>query len=239
VGDEHEAARPDEIRESGHGPGRPHWLDEVFTPGARFYSDEAERIVTIDPLRTVATFTLVHGPLMVADPAYVASSHFNDCLIVDLPAGTYPVQEAGYTYECEFMGDPLVMPTELAIRILVNDRPTDHWSMALPESGDIRSLPDGHVFGFGVDSGSGCFLDAAARDGLVQAVSVGSPAGDDSAYPLYIDPLTEAELLVFPTGGDGRFPVWIGHGEDDSITSVVFPMPFMFPRLTSFEETFE
>lgn len=238
MGDEHEAATPDETRESGHGPGRPRWLDEVFTPGARFHN-EAGRTITIDPLRTVATFTLVQGPLMIADPAYVASAHFDDCLIVDLPAGTYQVQETGYTYECDFLGDPLVMPAELAIRILVTDQPTDHWTMAVPESGDIRSLPDGHVFGFGVDSGSGCFLDAAARDGLVQAVSVGSPAGDDSAYPLYIDPLTEAELLVFPTGGGGRFPIWIGHGQDDSITSVVFPMPFVFPALTSIEAVFE
>ena len=239
MSDDQEAARPDGIRDGEHGPDRPRWLDEVFTPGARFYSDDANSVVTIDPLRTVATFSLVRGPLMVADPAYVAASHFDDCLLVDLPAGTYPIQEAGYTYKCEFMGEPLVMREELAMRILVSAQPTDHWSMALPEFGDIRSLPDGQAYGFGVDSGCGCLLDAAAKEGLVQAVGVGSPAGDDSTYPLYIDPLTEAELLVFPTGGDGRFPVWVGHGQDGSITSVVFPMPFTFHALKSFEGTFE
>ncbi|MWA05465.1 DUF4241 domain-containing protein [Actinomadura sp. LD22] len=53
-----------------------------------------------------------------------------------------------------------------AARITVRDEPSASWEPALRPGQESASLDEGAFFGFGIDSGTGCFLDAAAHERL-------------------------------------------------------------------------
>jgi uncharacterized protein DUF4241 len=51
-----------------------------------------------------------------------------------------------------------------AVRLEIRDEPVTSWEMAVRPGEDVRTLPDGHWYGFPVDGGTGTFYDAAAND---------------------------------------------------------------------------
>ncbi|WP_167574158.1 DUF4241 domain-containing protein [Kitasatospora cheerisanensis] len=211
-------------------------IDELFTPGLRFTHPHRPGPLTVDPIRTVTEISLPDGILAICDPSYLPHDTDGDPMGLQLPPGVYPVQETGAEYHDEMFGRQFTARTRFAVRLLVSERPTTTWTMAVPAGEDARLLRDGHCYGFDVDSATGCFVEAAARTGLGQrlrhALTTGPETGAetgvqtgvrtfDGGYSRLTDDATGADLVAFALGGDGVYPVWVGRDSAGDITAVV------------------
>jgi Protein of unknown function (DUF4241) len=122
--------------------------------------------------------------------------------------------------------------------VRLGDRPPVRWEMALLPGQDASTLEEGYFFGYGVDAGTGCFMDAEAAkllDGRsteengynedlidrMQATYV--PTWSWLDFPL--DPVTGANVVAFSSGwGDGSYPSY--WGLDDAGTPVCLVTDF-------------
>jgi hypothetical protein len=87
------------------------------------------------------------------------------------------------------------------------------WELAVTARQDARALRPGQLYAYGVDSGTGCFVDGAqtrlstedgVSDALLAALQLGSSAGQ-AHWPLQGDPV----LIAFSSGyGDGVYASW-------------------------------
>ncbi|MCZ7457968.1 DUF4241 domain-containing protein [Streptomyces sp. WMMC940] len=224
---------PAEDREHGHAtapgwclpsPLRPRYLDEMFTPGTRFTPPDTqatgpyvvERVVDAGSLR------LPTGRIVACDPGWLDPG---EPFTVAVPPGSYRMQIATAAYRTEHWGKTLDMQDFTAARILISGKPTATWELALRLGEDPRTLRDGEFYGFGVDTGTGCFVDAAAADRLTGGEN--TVPDDDSPDGIVVldDPTSGGNLIVYPSGmGDGSYPVWIGRDADGEVTCLVADM---------------
>jgi hypothetical protein len=97
------------------------------------------------------------------------------------------------------------------------------WELALLPGQDAGELGEGEVFGYGVDSGTGCFMDEEAAQGLLRKLDE-----SDEYYEEIIDEMDKtyvhtwswanvemtpagANLVAFSTGvGDGLYASYFG-----------------------------
>ncbi|MDH6134424.1 hypothetical protein P3T37_003827 [Kitasatospora sp. MAA4] len=219
------------------------WPDELFTPGFRFVHRHRSEPLTIEPVRTVIDISLPSGRLAVCDPSYLPDGQEGDPLVIEVPRVVYPVQETGASYEDEMFGDRFTARDTYAVRLLVSQKPTVSWTMAIPPGEDARLLRDGQCFGFGVDSATGCFVDPTARTELgrryVRALTSGGGEdvhGTDDGYSKVTDDATGAELVTFMLGGDGVHPVWVGRDASGEVTAVVVANSFEVGYLEPLDE---
>jgi len=114
----------------------------------------------------------------------------------------------------------------------VSDKPTVEWTLALSDGQTLDDLGDTEFFGYGVDAGTGCFVDAAV------AVPLGDLLGED-CEPLVTalfdaensmvrtpavlaDPESGHGFVAFSSGwGDGHYPTWVGRSIDGTTTGFV------------------
>ncbi|MFD9600866.1 DUF4241 domain-containing protein [Streptomyces sp. NPDC056708] len=209
------------------------WLDELFTPGFKFTHRHRSEPLIIEPVRTVTDIALPTGQLAVCDPSYLPDGHEGDPLVIEVPPGVYPVQETGAGYEDEMFGDRFTARDTYAVRLLVSEKPTASWTMAIPPGEDVRLLRDGQYLGFDVDSATGCFVDSTARTELgrryMRALTSGGGEDvhdTDDGYSKVTDDATGAELVTFMLGGDGVYPVWVGRGDTGEVTTVIVANSF-------------
>jgi hypothetical protein len=106
------------------------------------------------------------------------------------------------------------------------------WDMLTLDGQDTSKLEDGHIFGYGVDSGTGCFIDASAAKVLDRKM-----ADDPEFYQemmtamerTYIHtwswldmPFGKGNLVAFSSGvGDGAYATYAGFDADGEISVVV------------------
>ncbi len=116
-----------------------------------------------------------------------------------------------------------------ALVMFKSDTPAN-WEMALLEGQDVTTLEPGYFFGYGVDAGTGSFMDEAAAQLIKQKIS-GLPFDDSEklyAEPLMaaldatyrhthsyanyeIDPASGLNVVAFSSGwGDGSYPSYWG-----------------------------
>ncbi|MFD8593375.1 DUF4241 domain-containing protein [Kitasatospora sp. NPDC059646] len=201
-------------------------IEHLFTPGFRFTHRHRPGPLIVDPIRTVTEISLPEGKLALCDPSFPPHGTEGDPVEVELPPGVYPVQETGAEYHDEMFGRQFTARSRFAVRLLVSERPTATWTMAVPPGQDVRLLRDGHCFGFDVDSATGCFVEATARSGLGHRLrNAATTGGDvqnlDGGYRKVADGATGADLVAFALGGDGVYPVWVGRDSAGDITAVV------------------
>jgi len=206
-------------------PLRPRHLAETFTPGARFsppYDGPVgpyivENVIDAGPLR------LPTGRVVACDPGWNGPAA---PFTVAVPPGEYRVELAVAAYATEYEGTPIHLEDYTAARVLVSQNPTYTWELALRPGEDPRTLRDGEYFGFGVDTGTGCFVDAAAADRLTGRVDTVADADllTDGIHVLD-DPESGGNLIAYPSGmGDGTYPVWIGRDTEGAVTCLVADM---------------
>ncbi|MGW0210038.1 DUF4241 domain-containing protein [Streptomyces sp. NPDC003233] len=219
---EPEPARPNWRAPQGM---RPRHLNELFTAGARFTADEAYTVW--DPIEA-GTLHLPSGRLAARDPTYRACPQ-DAGFTVPVAPGSYRVQLASAGYTAEHLGRTLVIDEYTAVRVLVSERPAVSWEPALLDGQDERLLRDGEFHGFGVDSGTGCFVDATMAGELGERFRDGQAAGtwkeNDHGISIVDDPATGTNLIAYPSGrGDGSYPVWIGRDADGEVACFVTDM---------------
>ena len=123
-------------------------------------------------------------------------------------------------------------------------RPVD-WKLMTVEKEDISSLKDGEVFGYPVDSGTGCFMDRSIGRVLTERIgchqktptSFLSAPNDEAFYDMFVAALRKkqqptwtfmdlslenANLVVFSSGyGDGYYATYAGFDSSGELSAVV------------------
>jgi hypothetical protein len=196
---------------------RPRHLQAMFTPGSRFSNTELGIGVVTEP-EPAGVLRVPTGAVIAADPGTLHSSDLPFTVMV--PAGDYPVLIAGMRWESEGWSET----TAAMLRIL--DKPTASWELAVRPGKDVRLLGDDEFYGFGVDTGTGAFLDASGRDALAAAYEQRQQSdASDGDETQTADPKTGTNLIAYPSGrGDGSYPVWIGRAADGAVTCLVADM---------------
>lgn len=147
---------------------------------------------------------------MTKSCAYQQSRH---PFTVAVPAGDYLVVMSRFRWLSG--SGPLVA----AVKVWVSDGPVDSWEMALRAGQDLRTLPDGGFFGFGVDA-------EQAASSTPPPLPWPARRGNSVLWPEDSRELTDdasgANLIAFSSGwGDGSYPVWIGRTASGDIACFV------------------
>ncbi|MFF3563676.1 DUF4241 domain-containing protein [Streptomyces sp. NPDC002574] len=114
-----------------------------------------------------------------------------------------------------------------------SEEPTVTWELALVDGQDIGELSEEQFFGYGVDAGTGCFVDAAAATALAEFLGEDSVPLEDAMIPddgdeapcgpvVLSDPASGHSFVAFWSGwGDGAYPTWIGRSLTGEVTGFV------------------
>ncbi|MER5932169.1 DUF4241 domain-containing protein [Streptomyces sp. NPDC002054] len=214
-------------------PLAPRHLEAMFTAGSRLALDSGG-IAVIDEPEHAGPLHLPTGSVLACDPCTLGDSDLP--FTVTVPPGDHPLLIARMHWEGKDWGEtPAAM-----LRVL--DKPTATWELAVQSGQDARLLGTDEFFGFGVDTGTGCFLDAGGRDvlpGLFEADEVERRGWENGsrAYAAISDPDSGANLIAYHSGmGDGSYPVWIGRDADGAVTCFVADM-LLLHRATALPPT--
>lgn len=192
-------------------PLAPRWLDEMFTPGARFTDDEGP--IEVEQ-RTGPELWLPSGKLIASDPN--PWMHEVEPYVDTVEPGKYPVTVAVARFGGE-RPDTRVA----AAKVVISETLVVSWEPALRGGDDPLMLGDGEFFGFGVDAGRVALVDAEIAESYEDTI-------ED-----YYDELTElvnevpepesgANLITVSSGwGDGAYPMWAGRAADGSLSCFV------------------
>ena len=177
----------------------------------------------------VGDLVLTSGKLVACDPLTLADS---EPFTVNLTLGHYPVilsvahiqknneQRVAYAMLC------------------LSEQTPVRWEMATRPGEDLSSLKKGEFFGYGVDSGTGCFMDADAAQ-IIDDSIYAETEKEILVYQLLellerdqsrtwcwadmrVDDESQANVIAFSSGwGDGLYPTYFGYNVDDNIVKVV------------------
>jgi Protein of unknown function (DUF4241) len=122
----------------------------------------------------------------------------------------HTTQDGGCSASLVRFVDDLQHTRVAAARLEIADRSVASWEMALREGQDLLALRYRYFYGFGVDAGMACFVDAQEcprlvdvwqdLDGLVEERFVTVDAG---------------AMVAWSSGwGDGSYPTWIGRDRE-------------------------
>jgi hypothetical protein len=203
-------------------PLRPARPDLLFEPGTS-YDIERFGPATVEVV-AAGRLRMPTGRLVAADPGWLQSSiddSGTQAFTAQVAPGEYPVSLSAIRFNAN-PGHVRVAAAKLTVRT----GPVASWEPALCPGQDPRSLEEKEFFGFGVDSGTGCFVDAAAlaaigrlSDDVVESLFPGI-GGSRMAE---LGP--EANLITFSSGfGDGAYPTWIGRTEDGHVACFIADM---------------
>jgi hypothetical protein len=192
-------------------------IEEVFVDGREIMDrDRALRI----QVRTLGELLLPSGQLVACDPFFRNALTFAR----HVPPGEHIVQVAVADF-----ADNRDQRVVLA-RLCISDCNVVRWENAAPEGSDVRSLPIGHHYGYGVDSGTGCFASAelapsfAAEQTFCRALDAEMEAHtvDTWSWGTLRDPGGASNLIAFSSGfGDGFYPSYWGLDESGAIACLV------------------
>jgi len=216
-------------------PLQPGPLDLLFSPGTRLEVSSSEAIPGVGGIVTVQVsqigmLRMPSGALIACDPGYLyeppglvetyAYQQSHQPFSATAAPGEYPVMLSAFRW---LAGSG---PIEAAVKAWVGDGQVTSWEMALRPGEDLRTLPDDGFFGFGVDSGTGCFYDASAAPALAP-LAEGFVLGHETTAEI-TDQESGANLIAFHSGwGDGSYPVWIGRTAAGDIACFIADMlPF-------------
>lgn len=161
-------------------------------------------------IREIGTLHLPSGKIVCCDPlVFPEAEPFEQTV----PPGRYPV--ALHLVHLA----PDHMRVGYAI-LRFKDQLSASWRMATVEGQDLSSLEEDEIFGYGVDAGTGCFMDHEAAKKLDQLMQENSYYYDDFIAPVY-DEWTDIQLneqglntILFHSGwGDGFYPSYWGLDE--------------------------
>jgi hypothetical protein len=185
-------------------------------------SDEGIRQVTVEVVNA-GTLRMPSGRVVAKYPSW---SRPVEPFTVSVPPGEYPVLVS----VARFADEPAHRRVAAA-KLVIRDEPaetcsTETWEMALTPGQDPRLLGNGQFYGFGVDSGTGCFCDDSASADFAKLIRHDILAGAITGS--ITDPRSGTNLIGYESGwGDGSYPTWIGRAADGSVTCFVSDMLLM------------
>ncbi|GAA1644059.1 DUF4241 domain-containing protein [Saccharothrix algeriensis] len=134
---------------------------------------------------------------------------------VTVPPGVYPVTVS----LARFVADP--QHTRVAaVRLAVAERPATTWELGLRDGQDPLDLGYREYFGFGVDAGMACFIDA---ESCARSEDVWRGLGG-LVTPRFTG-VEDETMVAWSSGwGHGAYPVWIGRDDDGGVVCFVADM---------------
>ncbi len=195
-------------------PLKPQGIEELFVP--RTIVDVRDQRLRLS-VHEAGKLRLTSGRLVAADPS---SLEFDaEPFTVSVPPGAYPVSISLATY----LDDPRHSRVSAA-RLDVSDRPTARWELALRDGQNPIDLGHRQYFGFGVDAGMACFVDADASERM-QDVWLTLDGLVDPRHRT----IDSGAMVAWSSGwGDGSYPTWIGYDTAGHVTCFVADM-LLFP----------
>lgn len=203
-------------------------LSKVFLEGQilTYYSD----LMYLKPFK-IGELVLRSGKLVACDPLVFAGTEPFEAI---LAPGSYPViLSLAYKQDQKY---PIVAFAKLS---LSNKNPV-RWQLATKAGEDLACLKENEVFGYGVDSGIGCFMDADASQILIDdtwehcqvyeetlACKLDQLLEEENDIEIMytnmcVNKATGANIIAFSTGiGDGFYSSYFGYGADNSIVEVI------------------
>lgn len=203
-------------------------LSKVFLEGQilTYYSD----LMYLKPYK-IGELVLTSGKLVACDPLVLAGTESFEAI---LAPGSYPViLSLAYKRDEKY---PLVAFAKLSL----SDKKPVRYSLATKAGEDLTCLTDNEVFGYGVDSGIGCFMDVDASQILIDdtwehcevyeetlACKLDQLLEEENDIGIMytnmcVNKATRANVIAFSVGiGDGFYSSYFGYGEDNSIVEVV------------------
>jgi Protein of unknown function (DUF4241) len=223
----------------------------MFTAGERFAFPRGQ-VGTVS-VTAPAELRLPSGRIVACDPFTGLGPYGGDPFTVAVPPGRYPVTasvveiassdgsesepERGAESESEPESEPELPHLRVAAaRLTILDEPVASWEQAVAPEQDLGSLGDDEFYGYGVDAGTGCFVDADAVEPLggfesdTGTLLAAFEAVDWAATVVTLaDPGSGHNLVAFSSGwGDGAYPTWIGRtltGEVACLVTEFFVIP--------------
>jgi hypothetical protein len=130
-------------------------LARAFRDGERF-GDSTMRVLEVDHL------VLPTGRIVACDPSYLMSSPRGQFAYTRaVPVGRYPVVLA-LRVQDDWPPDNPNRQTVACAAVRFQETRVERWEMALRPGWDLSTLKPGFHLGYGVDSGTGCFVDEGA-----------------------------------------------------------------------------
>ncbi|MFC9251337.1 DUF4241 domain-containing protein [Amycolatopsis thailandensis] len=195
-------------------PLRPNGMVEMFTAGTRFALRSG--LVEVE-LQDAGRLRMSSGRLVASDPAFLDAD--SDHFTVTVPPGEHRVELS----VIRFVDEP-AHERVAAAKLVVADGQVATWEVALWPGQNALFLGDGEFYGYGVDSGTGCFADADALpeevdDDLMEKFAEVDPHVDITPEG------ADGNIIAFATGwGDGSYPTWIGRAADGTPVCFVTDM---------------
>ena len=176
-------------------------------------------------LKDVAAIVLTTGRIVACDPFVLAGD--TAPFLVTAPPGTYPV----------VLSIAMVEPPDERVacaKVQFREGAPVRWEMARKPGQNMAMLKEGQVFGYGVDTGTGCFGDAEALTALdtrlradqdrkyFAEIVAAQKANGGKWAALSFAPTTPANCVIFSSGwGDGFYTSWWGYDATDEIACFV------------------
>ena len=173
-------------------------------------------------LQAIGNLIVRNGRIVACDPlvSLVGAREFTH----DFPKGAFPVELAiARTGDEEYIA---------FARIRFSNRPAVRWENAVPQGHDPAELGDDELFGYGVDSGTGAFMDTSGQAQL--HAFMGEDAFYFDAFEAAFDQNyqdtrtwllwegTETNAAMFTSGlGDGFYPSFVGYDPSGAICRLV------------------
>ncbi|RYD59092.1 MAG: DUF4241 domain-containing protein [Sphingobacteriales bacterium] len=198
----------------------PAYLENAFTEGFA-YTDEDNSIFKFHTTN-MGMLKVQDGKIIACDPiVFYEEPPFKD----DFPKGSFPVELAIASIDGNDERIGLA-------RIKFSDNAPVKWDCTLCDGQDISTLEPDEYFGYGVDSGTGGFMDTSAATVLLQELSRDADFGEklvDQLDKNYKDTRSwqmwekdGANVAMFTSGwGDGLYASYIGYDDNGNICRLV------------------
>lgn len=165
----------------------------------------------------IGNLKISSGKIIACDPLVLFE---NEPFNTQFPVGVFPVELS----IAQIKTDQRVA----FARILFSDERVARWDYALLKGQDPTMLKKGEIFGYGVDSGTGAFMDMEAHNSLSKAMDKNENLFEeiieemDKTYvhtrSWCIYAINEENVAMFSSGyGDGGYQSYIGYDEKGNI----------------------
>lgn len=169
-------------------------------------------------VHTLGELVVTSGRIVVCDPLVVP----------DMPPLADLVEPGRYPVDVSVAKLPNGDQRVAYARLRLSEHPAVRWEMATRQGQTLNALEPGYIFGYPVDSGTGCFMDADTCPALMARpiqMGHGYVESDElldtlnsTSVPtwswanLLLDDATSANVIAFSSGwGDGFYPSYWGY----------------------------
>jgi uncharacterized protein DUF4241 len=199
---------------------KPSIFEDAFS-GTFSHKDETQNLYTFS-VESIGTFNSLSGKLVACDPfAYFGDQPFEALF----PVGQFSVELAiAKVKDDERVGFS---------RIKFSNQVPVKWQMGILPGEDVSTLTGDRVFSYGVDSGTGCFLDSSTGEIFSKyidddtgenynTVTAKMQENNKTTWNWLLWQQDGSTVPMFTTGrGDGSYASYIGFDKDGAICRLV------------------